>query len=855
MKKDKTYDIFISYRRLDERGNISGRDQARLIAKQLELEGYHPFFDYSEIKDNEFDKIIIPAVEKCKIFIIVLTKDSLNRCKNDDDWVRREIETAIKTGCKIINLSPDNTFDGWPKTLPQSLGKIKNIQISDIHFGSLFELSIKKLIDDRIKPGLLSSKHCDTEEHLQCIEDDNEFVDSFEEIYGTLSAEDLYQKGLAFFHGRGIEKDKYTAISYYKKAAILEHPKAQRLLYACYLSGIGCKKDEESALYWLEKAANNHELFCIHTLAKYFTDNSIHEKAYTYYKIIVDKYENNNNKLSGNEDSKLQEYYIESIINIGKLWETGQFFKKDYEQAKHWYRKAIALGEKRPMAELLDKIKAEANEGLIDDLPEMMSYDDKYELAKRYLFGIGLDKSFNKALPLLLDCASNGNYMAYKHLGMCYIYGYTLKEESWSYELVDVDCERNYSLGYQYLTNCANHISDSRVYYELGLLHELGLGTQLDMSIALIWYKKAIAIHSVEAVRHIGALYRYGKIYNEPNIDNFIICESYSKIIYMRLSKTRYSEFSKENISFDINLFSPNINLPHYSTEHYQNFIKYYEEILQKIGLVFNENIGEYPLYETIEYPKELLKDLWLEDKIKKNWSHFENTIIRDFNHIINNLKSVHFNMSFDLDSKHIGIDAIDLGLSSGTLWCSKNIFEGETDDIERLYSWGEDTSKNSFTWTNYFDSYNDLTGKFKYINHNSAIFYDEENADLSSIICVDVAKKHFGEMWTIPTRNNIAELINECSWNWVQNNECCGYNVVGRNGNNIFLPVIDNIKRIGSYWSFSLNKKDARYADFLYFDERTIKIRAAQRYMGLMVRPIAIINNKGEIIESGLQF
>ena len=42
------YDIFISYRRLDAQGNISGRDQARLIAKQLELEGYHPFFDYSE---------------------------------------------------------------------------------------------------------------------------------------------------------------------------------------------------------------------------------------------------------------------------------------------------------------------------------------------------------------------------------------------------------------------------------------------------------------------------------------------------------------------------------------------------------------------------------------------------------------------------------------------------------------------------------------------------------------------------------------------------------------------------------------------------------------------------------------
>lgn len=146
----KKFDIFISYRRLDENGNVSGRDQARLIAKQLELEGFHPFFDYSEIKDDEFDKVIIPAIEMCKVFILVLTKDSLNRCKNDEDWVRREIETAINTGCKIINVTPDNAFNGWPTNLPSSLSKIKNIQISEIHMGSLFELSMKKMIDERI---------------------------------------------------------------------------------------------------------------------------------------------------------------------------------------------------------------------------------------------------------------------------------------------------------------------------------------------------------------------------------------------------------------------------------------------------------------------------------------------------------------------------------------------------------------------------------------------------------------------------------------------------------------------------------------------------------------------------------
>ena len=151
---NNSYDIFISYRRLDDNGNISGRDQARLIAKELTLNGYRAFFDYSEIKDDDFEKTIIPAVKNSKIFILVLTKDALNRCVNENDWVRKEIEMAITSGCKIISVNPDNGFNGWPLDLPESLEKIKMVQISEIHFGQLFEKSIEKLIEDRISPFL-----------------------------------------------------------------------------------------------------------------------------------------------------------------------------------------------------------------------------------------------------------------------------------------------------------------------------------------------------------------------------------------------------------------------------------------------------------------------------------------------------------------------------------------------------------------------------------------------------------------------------------------------------------------------------------------------------------------------------
>ena len=48
MAEKKKYDIFISYRRVDSLGKVSGRDIARTLQKELQIRGYNVFFDYSE---------------------------------------------------------------------------------------------------------------------------------------------------------------------------------------------------------------------------------------------------------------------------------------------------------------------------------------------------------------------------------------------------------------------------------------------------------------------------------------------------------------------------------------------------------------------------------------------------------------------------------------------------------------------------------------------------------------------------------------------------------------------------------------------------------------------------------------
>ena len=147
---DKEYDIFISYRRVDSEGRTSGRDIARTIKLELEKRGYKVFFDYSEIKDGDFEDIILPSVRSSSIFILVLSKDALVRCTNEGDWVRREIAIAIESGCQIIPVSPDNAFNGWPSALPAELMPLTRIDISEVAMGKLFEKSIDKLEEDRI---------------------------------------------------------------------------------------------------------------------------------------------------------------------------------------------------------------------------------------------------------------------------------------------------------------------------------------------------------------------------------------------------------------------------------------------------------------------------------------------------------------------------------------------------------------------------------------------------------------------------------------------------------------------------------------------------------------------------------
>lgn len=141
------YDIFISYRR------DGGAQYARILQLMLTQRGYKVFLDYDELTDGKFGEHIQDAIKEAPIFMLVLSQDALVRCKNEGDWVRREIQLAISEGKHIIPVNPDGSFNGIPEDIPDNIKEyVGTHQHSDINFGQTLGVTVEFMMENRIIP-------------------------------------------------------------------------------------------------------------------------------------------------------------------------------------------------------------------------------------------------------------------------------------------------------------------------------------------------------------------------------------------------------------------------------------------------------------------------------------------------------------------------------------------------------------------------------------------------------------------------------------------------------------------------------------------------------------------------------
>lgn len=130
------YDIFISYRR-------SSYETANLIATRLKAAGYSVFFDVETLRSGKFNEQLFSVIQQCKDFLLVLPPEALDRCVNEDDWVRLEVMCALKHNKNIIPILL-NGFQ-WPKTMPSGMEELKNYQALTASSIEYFDLSLERL--------------------------------------------------------------------------------------------------------------------------------------------------------------------------------------------------------------------------------------------------------------------------------------------------------------------------------------------------------------------------------------------------------------------------------------------------------------------------------------------------------------------------------------------------------------------------------------------------------------------------------------------------------------------------------------------------------------------------------------
>ncbi|MCL2487821.1 MAG: toll/interleukin-1 receptor domain-containing protein [Oscillospiraceae bacterium] len=113
------YDVFLSYRR------EGGEMMAIILHDRLTAKGYRVFLDIESLTNGKFNKKLLTVIEGCTDFIVVLSPNSLERCKNEGDWVRNEIAHAFQHEKNIVPVMLHG-FE-WPKNpedLPEDMEEL-----------------------------------------------------------------------------------------------------------------------------------------------------------------------------------------------------------------------------------------------------------------------------------------------------------------------------------------------------------------------------------------------------------------------------------------------------------------------------------------------------------------------------------------------------------------------------------------------------------------------------------------------------------------------------------------------------------------------------------------------------------
>ena len=180
----------------------------------------------------------------------------------------------------------------------------------------------------------------------------------------------------------------------------------------------------------------------------------------------------------------------------------------------------------------------------------------------------------------------------------------------------------------------------------------------------------------------------------------------------------------------------------------------------------------------------------------------------------------------------------VDLGLPSGLKWATCNVGANSPEEYGNYYAWGEVLTKTEYSSSN-CPTYGLTASQLQ------AQGYIDVEGNLTAQY--DAATLNWGGNWRLPTKAEMQELIDNCTWKWTTQNGVKGYKVTGPNGNYIFLPAaghrynssLNYAGNSGYYWSSASNEISSTIMYYLSFNSDNHSMSSFQRSYGFSVRPV----------------
>jgi tetratricopeptide (TPR) repeat protein len=199
-------------------------------------------------------------------------------------------------------------------------------------------------------------------------------IDLYKKSAEAESSVAMWNIGICYHNGYGIEENHESAVKWYMQAAKLEQPDAMvNLAYCCYY-GCGIAKDQTKMLYYYKNAADLKNVMAMCNLGQYHGYTNNHDESIKWYRKAAEL------------------GHVLAINKLADIYFQGINVEKNYLESIEWYKKSAALGDAFAMNKLGD----------------------------HYCKGIKVEKDFMKAMKWYKMSEAKGNDEATKNLKMMF---------------------------------------------------------------------------------------------------------------------------------------------------------------------------------------------------------------------------------------------------------------------------------------------------------------------------------------------------------------------------------------------------------------------------------------------------